>query len=138
MPNGIDLILADHELIDGLFSDFERTGDATIIGAIVGHLAAHDEAEHSALYPLVGEVLEDVQAIERAAGAHSAIKKQIDQLKSLEGPSLTAAVGVLRELVAAHVADEEKRILSKLAKRATPAQLDWLRAHIEQTKQRVG
>jgi hemerythrin superfamily protein len=138
MPNGIDLILADHRLVDGLFQDFEQTGDATIVGQIVGHLTAHDEAEHAALYPLLGEVLGDASAVERAAAAHSAVKKQIDLLKSLEGPSLTIAVQQLRELVDEHVADEEKRLLPKLAKAATPAQLDWLGAHIEQTKQRVG
>ena len=48
------------------------------------------------------------------------------------------AVEGLRGLVDAHVADEEKRLLPRLAKAATPAQLDWLGAHIEQTKQRVG
>lgn len=138
MPNGIDLILADHELVDGLFAEFDRTGDATIVGQIVGHLAAHDDAEHAALYPLLGEVLGDAQIVERAAAAHSAIKKQIDHLKFLEGPALTLAVEALRTLVDDHVADEEKRLLPKLAKAATPAQLDWLGAHIEQTKQRVG
>jgi hemerythrin superfamily protein len=138
MPNGIDLILADHELVDGLFAEFERTGDATIIGQIVGHLTAHDDAEHAALYPLVGAVLGDAGAVERAAAAHSAVKKQIDHLKFLEGPSLTLAVNALRELVDDHVADEEQRLLPRLAKAATPDQLDWLGARIEQTKQRVG
>jgi hemerythrin superfamily protein len=138
MPNGIDLILADHQLVSSLFDEFERSGDATLIGQIIGHLTAHDEAEHSALYPLVGELLGDAPAIERAAAAHSAIKKQIDHLKFLEGPALTLAVESLRGLVDDHVADEERRILPKLAKAATTAQLDWLGAHIEQTKQRVG
>ena len=138
MPNGIDLILADHRLVDGLFRDFARTGDATVIGQIVGHLTAHDEAEHAALYPLIGEVLGDGAGIERAAAAHSAVKQQIDALKALEGAPLTAAVAELRRLVEAHVADEEKKLLPKLARAATPEQLDWLGAHLEQTKQRVG
>ena len=73
MPNGIDLLLADHRLDDGLYREFARTGDATIIGQIVGQLTAHDEAEHSALYPLIGKVLGDAAAIERAAAAHSAV-----------------------------------------------------------------
>ena len=138
MPNGIDLILADHVVVDGLFKELDRTGDATLIGQILGCLTAHDEAEHSALYPLIGEVLGDAAGIERASAAHSAVKQQIDEIKSLEGTALLAAVQVLRGLVDAHVADEEKRLLPKLAKAATPAQLDWLGARIEQTKQRVG
>jgi hypothetical protein len=136
--NGIDLITADHQLVDALFDEFDRTGDATVIGQIIGHLTAHDEAEHAALYPLVGELVADPRLVAEAAAAHSAIKQQIDLLKDLEGPPLTAAVTTLRELVAAHVADEEERLLPRLAKAATPQQLDWLGAHLEQTKQRVG
>lgn len=138
MPNGIDLILEDHKLVDALFAEFARTGDASVVGQIVGHLTAHDEAEHAALYPLAGELLADRAGLEKAAAAHSAIKKQIDHMKALEGPPLTLAVEALRELVRAHVADEEKRLLPRLAKAATPEQLEWLGAHLEQTKQRVG
>lgn len=138
MPNGIDLILEDHRAVDALFVEFASTGDATLIGQIVGHLTAHDEAEHAALYPLLGDLLGDVAMIEQAALAHSAVKKQIDHMKFLEGPPLTAAVEALKELVDEHVADEEERLLPRLADAATPQQLEWLGAHIEQTKQRVG
>ena len=138
MPNGIDLILEDHRVVDALFLELSETGDATIIGQIVGHLIAHDDAEHAALYPLLGELLGDVAAIEQAALAHSLVKKQIDAMKSLEGEALTAAALVLQELVDEHVADEEERLLPRLAEAATPQQLEWLGAHIEQTKQRVG
>jgi hemerythrin superfamily protein len=138
MPNGIDLILEDHRVVDALFLELSETGDATIIGQIVGHLIAHDDAEHAALYPLVGEVLGDAAAIEQAALAHSLVKKQIDVVRSLEGDALSAAVQVLEELVGEHVAAEEENLLPRLAEAATPQQLEWLAAHIEQTKQRVG
>lgn len=136
--NGIDLLLADHRMVDALFDRFETTGDGTVVGEIIGHLSAHDDAEHSALYPLVGKVLGDAALIERASAAHAAVKAQIDQIKSLEGNALVVAVQELRVLVDTHVADEEKAIFPKLAKAADPAQLDWLGHHIEQTKQRVG
>lgn len=136
--NGIDLLIADHRLVSALFDRFERSGDGTLVGEIVGHLTAHDQAEHAALYPLVGEVLGNAKLVERASAAHAAVKAQIEHLAGLEGPSLTAAVAELRVLVDAHVADEEKAIFPKLAKAADPTQLDWLGHHIEQTKQRVG
>ena len=59
-------------------------------------------------------------------------------MKPLEGAPLVAAVGELRALVDAHVADVEQRLLPSLADAATPAQLDWLAAHLEHAKQRVG
>ncbi|HEY5877092.1 MAG TPA: hypothetical protein VIT64_17405, partial [Ilumatobacteraceae bacterium] len=69
---------------------------------------------------------------------HSAVKKQIDHLKSLEGAPLTASFEQLRRLVEEHVADEEQNILPALAEQATPQQLEGLGARIMQAKQRGG
>lgn len=138
MPDGIDLILADHERVNELFAKFAESGDGSVIGQIMDALTAHDEAEHSALYPLVGHVLGNRTLIERSAIAHSAVKKQFDHIRHLEGAPLIAAVAVLQRIVDKHVADEEKNILPALRAKATPAQLDGLAARIEQTKQRVG
>jgi len=138
MSDGIDLILADHERVNALFARFAETADASVIGEIMDALTAHDEAEHSALYPLAGHVLGSVALIERSAAAHSAIKKQFDHIRHLEGPALVEAVGVLQRIVTKHVADEEKNLLPALRTKATTAQLDGLAARIEQTKQRVG
>jgi len=138
MANGIDLILADHERVNALFAKFDETLDGTIIGQVMDALTAHDDAEHAALYPLAGHVLGDVDLIERSALAHSWVKRQMDQIKFLEGAPLVEAFAVLRQLVTDHVADEEQNLLPALAERATPGQLDGLAARIEQAKQRVG
>ena len=138
MPNGIDLLIADHRTVDALFDAFDRTGDGTIVGQILDALTAHDDAEHSALYPMLGELIGKPKMIQEAGRAHSAVKKQMDRMKSLEGGPLTDAVAVLRLLVEEHVADEETRMLPALGKAASPAQLDELGARILRTKQRVG
>ena len=138
MPNGIDLILADHQRVDALFEQFDATGDGAVIGLVMDALTAHDDAEHSALYPLAGHVLGDADLIERSALAHSAVKQQMDRIRHLEGQPLVDAFAVLRELVTAHVADEEQNLLPALQAAATPGQLDGLGARMLQTKQRVG
>lgn len=138
MPNGIDLILADHQAVAELFETFAETGDGTIIGQVVGMLRAHDEAEQAALYPMIGSVLGDVDGVTRSAAAHSAVKKQIDVLMGLEGGALTDAFVVLMGLVQEHVDDEQDELLAALADAATPAQLELLGARILQAKQRGG
>jgi hemerythrin superfamily protein len=138
MPNGIDLIRADHEMVDQLFREFAASGRGGPVGQIVDALKAHDEAEHFALYVLAHELLGDVDVIKRAEAAHSAVKHQIDLVGGLEGPPLEAAVEELRALVDAHVADEEKNLLPALGEAATPDQLDALGARIMQVKQRGG
>ena len=138
MPNGIDLIRADHEMVNQLFAEFAATGQGGPVGQIVDALKAHDEAEHFALYALTRELLGDVDVLKRAEIAHSAVKRQIDLVCGLEGRPLAAAVEELRNLVQAHVADEEKNLLPALGDAATPEQLDALGARIMQVKQRGG
>lgn len=138
MPNGIDLILADHQRVNELFGSFASTPSGSTTGLIVDALTAHDAAEHAALYPLVGHLMGDVGVVERAAAAHSAIEQQIERLSALEGDPLVVAVGVLQRLVEEHVADEERNILPQLAAAATPQQLEGLGARILQAKFRVG
>ncbi|MEY2449298.1 MAG: hypothetical protein QOH79_2774 [Acidimicrobiaceae bacterium] len=138
MPNGIDLLLADHRHVDALFGQFEKTGDGAIIGQVIGALNAHDDAEHAALYPFAGDLLGDAKSIERWANAHSAVKKQIDLITAQEGAPLAEAFNALRKLVQTHVADEEKNLLPALEKQATPQQLDALGARLLQAKQRGG
>ena len=138
MPDGIDLILADHRWVDDLFTDFEASGDSTVIGQIFDALAAHDDAEHAALYPLAGELLGDAAVLERLAAAHSMVKQQIDLIKATEGGELRAGVTALKKLVDAHVRDEETKLLPRLQDAADSQQLEQLAARILAVKQRVG
>jgi len=138
MPSGIDLILADHEMVNELFAEFDANQDAATIGLVIAALKAHDEAEQAALYPMVGTLLGDLDLVQRSETAHSMIKKQFDLIATLEGPPLVAAFKELQQLVTAHVADEEKNLLPKLAETATPQQLEALGARILQAKQRGG
>jgi hemerythrin superfamily protein len=138
MPNGIDLILADHQLVDELFGEFDAKQDGATVGLIIAALKAHDEAEQAALYPFAANVLSDLELIERSSVAHSMVKKQFDIIAALEGAPLVAAVEVLKEMVTEHVADEEKNLLPALAEAATPQQLEALGARILQAKQRGG
>lgn len=138
MPNGIDLILADHRRVEDLFARFADTRDGTLIGQVIDALHAHDDAEHAALYPLVAVHLNDLSVIERLTAAHSAIKKQIDLISSLEGPPLVDAFDVLHAVVTDHVRYEEDSVLPVLNEQGTPEQLEGLGARILQAKQRVG
>ena len=138
MPNGIDLLLADHRRVDDLFAAFDAGPDATVVGQILDALTAHDDAEHAALYPLTGEVLGDADYVGALSAAHSAVKKQMEHLRALEGAPLVEQVAVLRQLVDAHVADEEQNLFPALAEAAAPEQLETLGTRILDCKQRVG
>ena len=138
MPNGIDLILADHRAVEALSPAFDR--DAGRRRHRPGRRHAHRPRRRRArgALPPRAHLLGDA-AFDRVAGRGTlAVKKQIDYLKALEGPPLVAAFEALRLLVPDHVEDEEKNLLPALADKATPQQLDTLGARILQAKQRGG
>jgi hemerythrin superfamily protein len=137
MPNGIDLILADHQRVNDLFTDFNTTPSGVTVGLIVDALTAHDDAEHGALYPLALEIIDDNELIGRFDRAHVLIKRILANLRGLEGQPLIDAVTELQVAVSEHVADEEKNLLPQLASAATPAQLDEIGTRILQVKQRL-
>jgi hemerythrin superfamily protein len=138
VPNGIDLILADHRAVEELFAAFDDTQDGGVIGQVVDMLAAHDDAEHGVLYPFAAAFIKNTAVLDRAALAHTAVKQQIEHLMAQEGDPLVDAFTALRRLVQNHVKDEEKNLLPALAKAASDAELDTLGARILQAKQRVG
>lgn len=138
MPNGIELILADHRAVEALFEAFDETGSGSIIGQVTDMLAAHDDAEQGALYPFALETLGADAVLDRSLVAHSALKRQIDHVKGLEGDPLVESFGVLRRLVADHVQDEEQNLLPALGEKASAGELDTLGARILQAKQRGG
>jgi hemerythrin superfamily protein len=138
MPNGIDLVLADHRRVDALFAKFNETPLGSYAGMIFDSLAAHDDAENGALYPLALGLLGDATLLERAETAHSQVKKLIDQAKNVEGEHLIEVMAMLQAAVEAHVQDEEKNLLPKIESHASAAELEGLAARWEQIKQRVG
>ena len=138
MPNGIDLILADHAVVNELFDRFSSTGDGSIVGQVLDQLRAHDDAERAALYPLVGLVLGDPDMVNESTDAHQAVRMQMDLVSAQEGVPLVEAFGVLRALVDEHVEKEERDILPALVAQATPDQLEALGTRLLQAKQRGG
>ena len=138
MPNGIDLVLEEHRMVEELFAEFNSTRLGIHAGKIFDALAAHDDAENATLYPLALGLLADAGLLERSEAAHTTVKKLIDLAKNLEGQPLVDVMAQLEAAVQAHVRDEEKNLLPKLQQSATPAQLEGLAARWEQVKQRVG
>jgi hypothetical protein len=138
MPNGLELVMADHRRVDALFATFAATPLGSHAAMIFDSLAAHDDAENGALYPLALGLLGDAELLERAEAAHSQVKKLIDHAKNVEGAALVDVMALLQIAVETHVADEERNLLPKLQAAATPAQLDGLAARWQQILQRVG
>jgi len=138
MTNGIDLVLLEHRRVEELFAAFREAPNGLAAGSIFDALAAHDDGEQAALYPLVEAVGVTPDVVERSLQAHSLVKRLIDHARAQEGPPLVDAMRALEAAVTGHVADEERKLLPALQQAATEAQLQGLAARWLQVKQRVG
>ena len=118
----------------GLWSETFLVFDGPIFDA----LAAHDDGEQAALYPLLQALAVAPDVVARSLAAHSLVKRLIDYAKAQEGPPLIDAVAALEDAVTRHVRDEEQNLLPALQAAATDQQLQGLAARWHQVQQRVG
>jgi hypothetical protein len=137
VPNGIDLVRAEHERVSELFQRFNATLDSALVGQTLGALRARDDAEHSALYALAARLVDDPALMDRLAAAHSAVKKQIDVVSGLRGTPLVDAFQTLQAFVGDHARVVETKLLPRLAEHATVEQLEGMGAQILQVKERA-
>jgi hemerythrin superfamily protein len=138
MTNGIELVLLEHRRVEELFAAFREAPAGFTAGTIFDALAAHDDGEQAALYPLVEALGIATDVVERSRQAHALVKRLMDHARAQEGPPLVDALAALEAAVTDHVADEERNLLPALQKAATEQQLEGLAARWQQVQQRVG
>jgi hemerythrin superfamily protein len=51
MPNALDILTADHRKVDGLFAEFESSGDESVAAEICNELTIHTQVEERIVYP---------------------------------------------------------------------------------------
>jgi hemerythrin superfamily protein len=135
--NGIDLLMADHATVNALFAEFTADPNGAVAGHIFDMLTAHDDAEQSALYPLVSRLLGPDAALD-ALTDHALVKKLIDRARQQEGDALLETMRAIETAVNEHVRVEENDLFPRLREAAVADELERLAARVLQTKQRVG
>jgi hypothetical protein len=138
MTNGIDLVLLEHRRVEELFAAFRESPNGVTAGSIFDALAAHDDGEQAALYPLAEALDVASGTVAKALTAHALVKRLIDHARAQEGPPLVDAMALLESAVTEHVADEERNLLPALQQAASAEELDGLGARWLQVQQRVG
>ncbi|MFN8639648.1 MAG: hemerythrin domain-containing protein [Dehalococcoidia bacterium] len=117
----IELILADHEKMRGLFDEFERSNNkrskARIAREIVLELDVHAGIEEEIYYPAVEEALDDAdrETITEAEEEHHVVHVLIAEIRdmSVDDDHFDAKMTVLMENVRHHMEEEEQEMLPK-------------------------
>ncbi|HIH85536.1 MAG TPA: hemerythrin domain-containing protein [Methanoculleus sp.] len=115
MPQILELIEDDHDLIRVLFDEIEHDPDSRDVRCITLHreLLAHLLAEEATLYPRLREAAPE--EVEMALDEHVTIRERLERFKVVpEGDEAwIEALDDLRDWVEAHFAQEEEDIFAR-------------------------
>jgi iron-sulfur cluster repair protein YtfE (RIC family) len=123
-PLALELLMADHRKVEGLFESYEKAKEAEdegrveIARRICGELTVHAQVEEELFYPWLRENLEDDERemVEEAEVEHSGAKDLIAQIEAsteVDAP-YDAKVKVLSEYIKHHVKEEENEIFPEV------------------------
>lgn len=112
--DGLQLLIADHRKVEGLFAAFAKaSGTAAkekLVREICTELKVHTMIEEEIYYPAIRGKVEDAD-LDEAYVEHDSAKLLINELEAAEPDEsyYDAKVKVLSELIEHHVKEEEKQ-----------------------------
>lgn len=134
--NALDLLESQHRDVKDTFAQIEATGASDgktrAFERLADSLAIHATIEEHVFYPAVkARGLEEM--VLESAEEHLAVKRVIADLMKIDGNDATfdAKIKVLKELVLAHVSEEEGRLFPEVERLFNPDQLDELGQEME-------
>ena len=135
MPDVTELLEQDHREVEGLFKEFERTGDRSIILRVCDELEVHTAVEEEIVYPVLFREV-DRDLAEEGKQEHSEAARIIAQIRELpDGDGrLRAYVSRLKDAVTHHVKEEEGEVFPKVAAAADEATLMELGQRLAQAR----
>ena len=123
MPDVVDVIKAQHRIVDSLLSEAETEGAdvAAIMQKVAALLKPHSEAEESFVYPSIRQKqASETEMVMDGVAEHHHLEGLLDELltEDPDGPGydgkLAALIGELRH----HVEEEEQDLLPVLSAKA--------------------
>ncbi|OFZ81784.1 MAG: hypothetical protein A3K03_06180 [Bdellovibrionales bacterium RIFOXYD1_FULL_44_7] len=138
--NAIDLLKADHEIIDKLATQADQADDwsekSAYIAEIQRELELHTELEESMLYPLFTDNDKTRSMIEHFFDDHQAIRDLMDEISNTEDENeANDKFGELVEAINAHVDDEENIFFPIILRSLNDSELNDLGTKFEAEKE---
>ncbi|MCM2466330.1 hemerythrin domain-containing protein [Methanoculleus oceani] len=139
MPQILEFIRDDHDLIRGLFDELESNPETRDVRCITlrRELPGHIYAEEATFYARLRDVVPE--EIRQSLREHTDIRETLARFEMIplrDDTWMPALVG-LRELVETHFTLEEREVFSRAEHHLSPAELFGLGEMFEQEKQKA-
>lgn len=146
--NALDLLIADHNRVRGLFAQFQEAHEAKddntmleVAGKILDDIQVHTTIEEEIFYPAVKDTNEEIsETVDEGLQEHHVVKVLMGELGQVEpaGDEWVAKMMVLIENVEHHAEEEEKDMFPTLRSSRPAAELDTLATKMEDRKASLG
>jgi hemerythrin superfamily protein len=146
--DALDLLIADHNRVRGLFARFEQAKEredqvemVELAGKIFDELTVHTTIEEDVFYPAVHDADEDVaETVDEGLQEHHVAKVLMEELGQVEAGSdeWLAKMAVLIENVEHHAEEEEKEMFPPLRSTLSTEQRTDLAVRLEARKAELG
>ena len=146
--NALDLLIADHNRVRGLFTRFRDAHEAKddtaaieLAGKIFDELEVHTTIEEEIFYPAVRTTSEDIaETVEEGIQEHHVVKVLMEELGQVEpgGVEWGGKMTVLIENVEHHAEEEEQEMFPSLRSACEASMLERLAEEMEQRKASLG
>lgn len=146
--NALDLLIADHNRVRGLFARFQAAIDAdrtdeaaTLAVDIFRELEVHTTIEEQTFYPRVHDLTEEVaEVVDEGIEEHHVVDVLMEEIGRLdpEDDQWKAKMTVLIENVEHHAEEEESELFPTVRSNMAAADLDQLGSDLEVNKVELG
>jgi hemerythrin-like domain-containing protein len=140
-PEAITMLIQDHQKVQKLFKQFEKTEGAEerskIVEEACADLTVHTQLEEQVFYPAVRRALEEADLLDEAEVEHDVAKDLIEKLKGMrsENGEYSATFVVLSEYVSHHIEEEQNELFP--AARKTDLDFNALAEEMHQRKKEL-
>ena len=144
----LDLLIADHNRVRGLFAQFKQAHEndddgtmSTVAMKIIEDLEVHTTIEEEIFYPAVHDTNKEIgETVDEGVEEHHVAKLLIAEVKQLPDgtPEWVAKMQVLIENVEHHAEEEEKEMFPPLRTKLAEDRLQSLGEQIEARKKQLG
>mgnify|MGYP000480485996 CR=1 FL=1 len=146
--NALDLLIADHNRVRGLFTRFreahEADDDTTMVelaGKIFDEIQVHTTIEEEIFYPAIHDTSDDIgETVDEGVQEHHVVKVLMEEMGQVDpaGDEWVAKMMVLIENVEHHAEEEETEMFPPLRSSLPGTDLDALATRMEDRKSSLG
>ena len=138
--DAIELLLADHRTVDGLFQQFERGGNtqefAALFTQLKDELTVHTQIEEEIFYPAARNNPDTADLVAEAYEEQAEAKQALDQISGMDNTSTEwgEKMTQLMRDIQAHVQMEETELFPRVRTHFSADQLQQLGQKLQQRK----